>query len=395
MGRRSRIAVATTYGAAFLQGLALVSFPASSSVLKGALGLSDAQYGSIFLPQVACAIAGALTGGGFARRLGLRAILVAALLATALSQLLLFASLHVAVDLRYGAVAAGTAALGLGFGLGGAPLNSYPALFFPRRGDTALVMLHTLLGLGLAVGPLLIASLLKVTLWPWFPVSLAALCVTLAAVTVALRLPAPAFQRSRARSEASPARTPAFWLFAAIAVVYSFAEGTFSNWAVVYLAEVRQLPAAVAAGALSLFWAALVLGRLLASVLVLRIAPARLWTALPLGMIAAFWLLPSVNTAATGLAAFALAGLACSAFFPLTIGLVSARFPADVAWVSSAMIAALLTGVGLGSFVIGPLRVWLDFESLYRLSSLYPAIVFALALLAQRRPRALPAMADL
>jgi hypothetical protein len=57
------IAVAAVYLSALLQGLTLVSFPALSSVLKEMHGFSDAQYGAIFLPQVACAIIGAVAGG--------------------------------------------------------------------------------------------------------------------------------------------------------------------------------------------------------------------------------------------------------------------------------------------------------------------------------------------
>jgi hypothetical protein len=38
--------------------------------------------------------------------------------------------------------------------------------------------------------------------------------------------------------------------------------------------------------------------------------------------------LPQAETAAGGVALFTLAGLACSAFFPLTIGLASKRFDA-------------------------------------------------------------------
>ena len=162
--------------------------------------------------------------------------------------------------------------------------------------------------------------------------------------------------------------------------MYAFAEGTFSNWAAIYLREAKGLSATVAALALSVFWGALVAGRLLVSVLVLRIAPLKIWLILPALMVAAFLLLPAANTPALGLGLFALAGLACSAFFPLTITLASARFPDRVAWVSSMLIAALMVGVGLGSFVIGPLREWLAFEQLYRLSVFYPATVIALAL---------------
>ena len=38
-----------------------------------------------------------------------------------------------------------------------------------------------------------------------------------------------------------------------------------------------------------------------------------------------------------------------------------------------------MVGVGLGSFVIGPLREWLTLEQIYRLSTLYPILVIGLA----------------
>ena len=63
----------------------------------------------------------------------------------------------------------------------------------------------------------------------------------------------------------------------------------------------------------------------------------------------------------------------------MTITLASARFPEHVAWVSSMLIAALMVGVGLGSFVIGPLREWLALEQIYQISAFYPIAVIGLA----------------
>jgi len=60
-------AVLIVYGGALLQGMTLVSFPAVSAMLKQTLALSDADYGAIFLPQVALAIVGAVAGGALAR----------------------------------------------------------------------------------------------------------------------------------------------------------------------------------------------------------------------------------------------------------------------------------------------------------------------------------------
>jgi fucose permease len=170
-----------------------------------------------------------------------------------------------------------------------------------------------------------------------------------------------------------------------IAVLYAFAEGTFGNWAVLYLQDVKHLPETVAASALSVFWAAMVGGRLLTSVLVLKLAPRYIWLSLPGLMIVAFLLLPYADTPARGIAGFALAGLACSAFFPLSIGLASQRFDRHVPWVSSMLIAALMVGVGLGSYVIGLLREAVAMEQLYRLSTLYPALALLLGFVVLRR----------
>jgi fucose permease len=397
--------IGSLYLAGMLQGLTQVSFPASSAVLKQMHGFSDAQYGAIFLPQVALAVIGALGGGALASRLGLKALLGGALLINAVSQLLLAGSMLLPPAAAFVSVLLGTACLGLGFGVSGAPLNGLPPLFFPQRRDTALVALHTLLGLGLAIGPLVASPFIMAGRWAGFPLLLAALCMLLAVVTFFQRfprdgegqptpasgqlvvcdpMPLPAMT-PRTLLEEHPVRMTAFWLFTAIAVLYAFAEGTFGNWAVLYLQDVKHLPETVAASALSVFWAAMVGGRLLTSVLVLKLAPRYIWLSLPGVMIVAFLLLPYADTSLRGIAGFALAGLACSAFFPLSIGLASQRFSRHVPWVSSMLIAALMVGVGLGSYVIGLLREAIAMEQLYRLSTFYPVVVLLLGLQVLRR----------
>lgn len=375
-------AVLAVYLIAFLQGLTLVSFPASSAVLRQMHGFTDAQYGAIFLPQVALAVLGAVAGGTLARRLGLQPLLWLTAAGNGLSQLALAASLWVMPALAFPVILAGTALLGWSFGLGGAPLNSYPPQFFPRRAPAAVVALHTLLGLGLMVGPLLADGFGRAGWWIGFPLSLLGFSALLALIAATVRLPSETGgEMEERRVETNPPLiSGAFWTFAAIAVLYAFAEGTFSNWAVIYLREAKDLSAVVAALALSVFWGAMVVGRLLVAVLVVRIAPLTIWLALPALMIAAFLLLPGASTPVLGLGLFALAGLACSAFFPLTITLASERFPEHVAWVSSMLIAALMVGVGLGSFVIGPLREWLSLEQIYQFSVAYPIAVIGLAL---------------
>lgn len=139
--------ILTVYGAALFIGLAMVSFPASSTLLKESKGLTDSQYGFIFIPQIFTTVFGAITGGGLARKIGLKKILGATLTANALSQIILFASvILLSGQFTFYAVLLATALFGLSFGLAAAPLNTYPGLIFPSKSETALVAVHTVLG---------------------------------------------------------------------------------------------------------------------------------------------------------------------------------------------------------------------------------------------------------
>lgn len=380
--------VLVVYAAGLLQGLTLVSFPALSPVLIQVIGLTSAEYGAIFLPQVGMAVVGSFIGAALARRTGLKALLILAIVGNGASQALLAATPLVGPAPAYALILAGTAFLGLGFGLIGAPINSYPPLLFPGQRQAALVAVHTLVGLGLSAGPLIAGEFVVAARWPGFPLLLVALCALLAATTAITALPAEAAATGAGAAAARrPIAAPTFWLFVAITVLYAFAEGTFANWAAIYLKEAKGLPEMTASLALSVFWGALVAGRLLIAVLLTRVPATAIWMSLPILMIAAFLVLPHADGAVAGVGVFGLAGLACSAFFPLTIALASERFPGHVAWVSSMLIAALMVGVGVGSFAIGALREMLDFAQLYRLSALYPAVVLVLAVIVWRTPR--------
>ena len=372
-------ALGIVYGTALLHGLMLVSYPASSTFLKSMRGLTDRQYGLVFLPQLALALVGATAGGWLARRIGLRTLLFLALLGTVGAELALAAAGKMAGPLVFPLAALSAACTGLAFGLGAAPLNALPALLLPERPQPALVALHTGMGAGLALGPILVARLLESGRWISFPLGVALAAAGLLVATLLVRLPEPeAMPGGAAAAARSPLASPVFWGFAGVAVLYAFAEGVFANWSVIYLHEERGVPAMTASLALSAFWAAIAVGRLLSSALLLRVAPASLWRVLPLLMIGACLLLPAVRGSVSGIALFTLAGLGCSAFFPLTIGLASARFPAGAAVVSSYLIAALMVGNGLGSFVLGPLREGRSLASLYAAAAIFPAAALLL-----------------
>jgi fucose permease len=195
---------------------------------------------------------------------------------------------------------------------------------------------------------------------------------------LAVALPALELETNQPVSHASAGARRSGVTFIAIAVLYALAEGTFANWAVIYLGEERGVAERWSTLALSVFWCALAVGRLLVSLLVVRFSVEVIWRALPVLMTLAFLAMPWVSGPVSGLLCFATAGLGCSAFFPLTVSLAAERDPSGAARAGSILTAALMVGVGLGSFAIGPLRGGASLATLYGLSAVYPLSAFVL-----------------
>ncbi len=372
--------VLAVYLATLLQGLTVVAFPASGTVLRQMHGLSNEAYGSIFLPQTAFTIVGSVAGGVLARRIGLKALLIVAAVAAAASQGLLLATAWFPSAYALALLLGGTAAMGLGFGLAAAPLNTYPGRFFPPSADTALVALHSVMGVGFSLGPLLVGILVGAGLWSTFPAAVLVGNIAIALAVVVAPLPEPDEQQA-GTAPAAQLRWPVVAGFGVVAVLYAIAEGTFSNWASIFLNEARGVAEPVAAIAISGFWGALTVGRVVFSALVARVRAEWIWLSLPVGMAGTFILLPSANGAVVGVALFVVAGFFCSAFFPLTVAIATKRFPGREALVSSMLIASLMIGVGGGSFLLGALRASTSFDVIYRASAIYPVLALVLGLI--------------
>ena len=82
------------YAAGVVQGIALVTFPAASTILTdpSEYDLSSTQYGALFLPQVITAITAALLGAGLSGRFGTKRIYLVGLTASLVSMAILLVS---------------------------------------------------------------------------------------------------------------------------------------------------------------------------------------------------------------------------------------------------------------------------------------------------------------
>ena len=153
-----------------------------------------------------------------------------------------------------------------------------------------------------------------------------------------------------------------FWIWIAFALLYGICETLFGNWGTVYLHQQRALPDASANLALAVFWAAVTIGRLLVALISTRISPLVIFRALPVLIAIALACVAWSSSAAFGVAAFALAGLACSACLPLSIGTASGETPRFVETASGWMVASYMMGYGVGAFAVGPLRQVADLQ---------------------------------
>jgi fucose permease len=366
--------------ASFVQGLVSVAYPSSAAVLR-AHGLTDAQYGSIFLPQMGLAAAGALGAGLVLDRLGAKRGLVLGFALMALSQAALVLVPFAPPDTRYALALAGTSLLGLGAGVSAGPLSAYPQALFPARAESAVVAVHTVVGVGLSATPVIAGAAIDRRAWIAVPFSLACASLVLVAGLERLDLAEPDPQRL-AGPRLFPA--PPLWPFVGIALLYGTTEAVYGNWGVVYLTEERGLGVAAAGLAVTAFWAALTAGRLAVAGLLLHLEPRRVLPVLAAAMAAACLLAPLAGTAGASVLVFAAGGAGCSAVFPLAVGLAGRRFPDDRTRVSSALFAALVLGQAVGSLSTGLLRSVLGLATVYRLAALPPALAVLLAVRAAR-----------
>ena len=282
-----------------------MAFPAAATILTSKCGydLSKSQYGLLFLPQVAMAIAGSLALPNLARRFPLKWVLLAGLVSDTLSMSLLAGSVPVKADaIAYPMLLVATAALGLGFGLTLGSISTYAGAFMPDRRDVALTALNVLLGLGTALSPFLISLFTKVGQWWYLPLLAAAGLVVL---IVAGPSPAygPAPVTAEARREAEPTakegRSPIptlFWVFAGALVIYGIGETMFGNWGTTLLVD-KGVVATSAQNALAVFWAAVTVGRFVIAVVSNRVRSTYIYVVLPWAIAIALVLAPLAHSA--------------------------------------------------------------------------------------------------
>jgi fucose permease len=384
MARRGEIAA--VYIAGLIQGIALVTFPAASTVFTSPAyyNLTSTEYGGMFVPQALLAIGTSLLGARFTRRLGLKPVYLTGLVANLLAMALLVISQFVTGErpLAYGLLLVATTCLGIGFGMTVPAINTLAATFFPRNADSAVLALNALLGLGTALAPVFIALFVGLGHWWGLPILVGALAAALLLFSLALPFQSgtkiSAVQRSRDKT-AVPAN---FWVFAAFALVYGILETINGNWVTLYMTQRLGATAELASLALTIFWASVTAGRILFA-LIESWFPARMtFRLLPFVVAAAFVVSASLPKAhpTFGLLTFGVAGLGCSALLPLIISFGQRQMRAIAASAAGYLIAFYQMGYGIAAFGVGPLQqnVGLSLDMIFGWSAAIGLVLVAL-----------------
>jgi fucose permease len=358
MAQRNEIAA--VYVAAVIQGLALVTFPAASTVLTSPqhYGLSSTEYGGMFVPQAITAISASLLGAELSRRLGIKRIYLLGLAADLVSMALLFSSQFVISNgrLAYGMLLLATTSLGIGFGLTVPALNTFTAAFFPQKIDSAVLVLNALLGLGTVLAPVLVAVFIGLGIWWGLPVLAAVLLLAL--LLFSLSLPLQAGTNKMPQQKVTTALPARFWIFAAFALLYGVCETMNGNWASLYMTQRLGASTALASLALTIFWGTVTAGRILFAGIGRWFPEQRTYQALPFVVAVALITVAFIpkSDPLLGILAFGLAGLGCSALLPLTISSGQKELTAIAASVPGGLIAFYQMGYGIAAFGVGPLQ---------------------------------------
>jgi FHS family glucose/mannose:H+ symporter-like MFS transporter len=389
----SRTEIGVVYIAAVMQGLALVTFPAASSIFTGpdGFGFDSTRYGTLFLPQVLLAILTSAFAPRLARRWTLRRVLLAGLAGDVVSMVLLALSrlLLDTPDMAFGVLLFATGALGLGFGATVMALNTYAEAFFPNGADRAVLALNALLGLGTALAPVLVAIVVGLGAWWLLPVVVACIAALLLGVAYAqpLRTLASSADASRPTSLNWVDLPRRFWLYAAAVFVYGIVETLNGNWAMLYLSGERGVSTQGASFALAAFWVMVTVGRVLIAA-ISHLVPTRwIYVALPALSLIVFQMATHVQSETGGIIAFGLAGLACSGFLPLSISFAGGEFPHLSAVMAGGLIAFYQLGYGVAAFGIGPLQglLGLSLSTIFAAGSLVAAPIIVIAWFVIRR----------
>lgn len=313
-------------------------------------GLRVSEVGLLYSALFAGFLASQITASLLLDRRGTRLVI--------LGSLVLFALGGFGLTLATGLMTllAASAVLGVGYGFGTISMNLVASRLMTHRPAFVVNLVNVLYGVGTVTGPLItsavlgnggqarvvpaIGGLLALGLLPWawreLPDDAGHHVREALPVTASRAIPLPLL------------------LMGALVFLYGGVEAGFSGWAATYLERTLGVTPARAAFLTSMYWLAYVGGRVVSTVLALRVGPAVvLEGALVLLAAGGATLALSVGHAAWTTAALLILGGATGPIYPSMFGTVTQRFADRAAFAVSAVAAIGCVGAILLPWTMG------------------------------------------
>lgn len=347
------------YAGGLIQGIALVAFPAVSTILTSPseFDFSGTTYGSLFIPQSILSITAAACNPKLSRKFGSKSVFLAGIMANLISMMLLAMSMMFVKNqaAAYALLIVATGCLGLGFGLVVPTINSIAALLHPGKIDAVLLLLNALLGIGTALSPLLVSLFVGFGFWWGLPVLLTLFLIVLFVFTLPLPLPGGKISISSSVSIPIPSR---IWIFAAFATLYGIIETLNGNWISIYMSQHLHATIQMQSLALTAFWGMVTFGRLFYASIQSFFREQLAFQISPFISAFAFLMISSLSpgTVYWAILAFGLTGFGCSTLLPLTISFGSKQLKTISSSVPGMVISFYLLGYGIAAFGVGPLE---------------------------------------
>lgn len=331
--------MATACAGLFTYGVLVSFLGATLPELRARLDFDIERGGTLFsllyLPQIVMVI----VAGPLIDRFGKRPVLAVGALVSAATM----------VGVAYAPAYAMLAVLVFVLGLAGSFLNTgsntlVPDLY-PEGSSSALNLGNIFFGLGAVFFPLLVALLaahlgVRPTLW-----LIALLMAGLGLAVLLEKFPVPkaasGFDWKEARRAAfDPAVINLSWVL----FFYSALEISTGGWLRTYLEQEFRVSAPTSRWLLTIFWTALMLGRLAASRIVKKVRGSRLVLQASAGAVVGLVLIALARDKWVATAGIVVCGLSFAPVFPTTAGTASTYFPKHFGTVFGIMMSTGLIG---------------------------------------------------
>ncbi|HKU13512.1 MAG TPA: MFS transporter [Steroidobacteraceae bacterium] len=328
-------------------GLLGVAWPS----MRRSFGLPLDALGSLFISTTAGYVTASFLSGAILRHLRLGALLALSCAVTALAMIVYSVAAHWALIVAFGVAA------GLGAGAIDSALNTFAAHNYSAR---VVNLLHAFYGFGTTIGPALMTAMLLANAgWQRGYLIVGIAQLVLAAGFLATRHLWPA-ESSDATAHASRAslmetlRLRATVLSAIVFILYCGLEASSGAWLYTLLHEGHDISTASAGAAVSVFWASLMIARVVFGLVHIS-GPIARWLAACMSVaLLATLSLSFASQSAAGLAASAVIGFACGPIFPWLIAATPQRLGArHGANAIGVQIASAAIGLTLAPTLIG------------------------------------------